>query len=49
MPSWGYVALCLVVPFAWGVVSAHVFDWIAARREARGEPPPREDDEMYYI
>lgn len=49
MQSWEYVALCLLLPLVWGVASARVFDWLAARREARGELPIREDDELYYI
>ena len=48
--SWGYVALCLVVPLVWGIVSARVFDRLQARRQKRGLPAPSPDDnEMYYI
>lgn len=50
MRSWGYVFLCLLLPVAWGVVSASLFDWVAARRDAgrarRGEAPTS-DEEMY--
>jgi hypothetical protein len=38
-----YVALCLVVPAAWGVVMYFLFNLIGKRREAerdRDEPPP---------
>lgn len=38
MPLLAYVALCLVVPAAWGVAMYRVFDWLARRRAERVDP-----------
>jgi hypothetical protein len=56
MRSWGYVALCLLLPVIWGILSARIFDWIHAHARGRnssearvGSPAPHDDAEMYYI
>ena len=49
----GYVALCLLAPLLWGVVSAHLFDWWQARRGGSGDASSREPEgdveDMYHI
>lgn len=50
--DWGYVALSLILPLLWGVVSARAFDWIQARRPKPTAAPDQnqsDDREMYYI
>lgn len=52
--DWMYVALCLVVPVLWGVVSSYLYDWCHERlkRERRatpGAPAVGDDVDMYYI
>ena len=56
--DWGYVALCLVAPLLWGVLSAKIFDWFEARlarkvwRERVQNPTAYKDYEhpdMYHI
>ncbi len=56
-----YVALCLILPALWGIISAQVFDrcqgWIAKKRvtvppsDARLSPPLTEESspDMYHI
>ena len=51
MPKILYVALCLLVPVAWAVLSAHVFDWLEERRAAAARPHTGHQGapDMYYI
>ena len=44
MNKFSYIALCLIVPLVWGVVSARVFDALQARRR----PPVSPTDETAY-
>jgi hypothetical protein len=38
-----YIALCLIAPVIWGVISAKLFDLFEARRKAlRGNQPPEQ-------
>lgn len=47
--DWVYVALCLVVPFAWGIVSARVFDWWQARHGPQARSTETDAVDMYHI
>jgi hypothetical protein len=40
MPLLAYVALCLVVPAAWGVAMYKAFDWLSMRRAAKDRRAP---------
>ena len=48
-----YVALCLIVPAAWGVAMYHAFDWFARRRASAkgrdsGDHAPEEQPPIDY-
>ena len=36
MEAWGRILVALVVPVAWGLVSAWFFDWLRLRQERKG-------------
>lgn len=44
-----YIALCVVGPLVWGVLSARLFDWWEARRPQRIPAPKDDNEDMYYI
>jgi hypothetical protein len=45
-----YAVLCLLVPLAWGVLSARLFDaWQARRAARRPDPDGAESADMYHI
>ena len=50
-----YVALCVLVPVLWGVVSARLFDWCQARLRQKRQQTSNVPDgvseatDMYYI
>lgn len=46
-----YIALCLLVPLFWGVLSAAAFDWWQARRRrsATSQAQAPDEEDMYYI
>ena len=50
--GWGYVALCLIAPLAWGVLSARVFEGLEKRRARKNHATVTdegESGEMYHI
>jgi heme/copper-type cytochrome/quinol oxidase subunit 2 len=46
-----YIALCLIAPIVWGVISARIYDMAEAKRKARLPQPPApvESADMYEI
>ena len=46
-----YIALCIILPVLWGILSAYIFDWwqmrLRGNDDAEPEMPPGRD--MYYI
>jgi len=43
MGTWGSVLVALVVPLAWGLLSAWLFEWWQARRNAGREKDQSEE------
>lgn len=46
-----YIALCLIAPVVWGLISARIYDVAEAKRKARLPRPsvPVESADMYEI
>jgi hypothetical protein len=44
-----YIALCVIVPLAWGILSARVFDWYEARLGKTRARPEADSVDMYHI
>lgn len=49
IPDGLYVALCLVLPLAWELASARLFDLWQARREKRSPAAGQNDNTVYVL